>query len=419
LQAARDELQAQERLRVECAGKLNAQASALEVLRGATTDAARAEAEAEAALQARQAQLPEVLRAPGALAEALRTRSAAAAGLGAGIEAATLGHQQARENLARALAQASAAAADVARMAALLQAADMDWQERLAASPFADTAAFRTALLEPEALRQLQQELRDGENALLLARSAAEESAAAIAGAGRPDLAALEQEEIAARHASEAVIGELHVLGDRRATLEKTQAALEQLLAEQAALEAEYGVLGRLARIANGGNAYNLSLQRFVLSVLLDEVLVEAGHRLRVMSRGRYQLSRREEVRDARSKSGLELDVEDAYTGRVRSVATLSGGESFMAALALALGLSDVVQAHSGGIRLDTLFIDEGFGSLDADALDLAIRTLIDLQASGRMVGIISHVPELKQQMDVQVVVEPGASGSHLRLVGP
>jgi exonuclease SbcC len=85
----------------------------------------------------------------------------------------------------------------------------------------------------------------------------------------------------------------------------------------------------------------------------------------------------------------------------------------------LALGLSDVVQAHSGGIRLDTLFIDEGFGSLDADALDLAIRTLIDLQASGRMVGIISHVPELKQQMDVQVVVEPGASGSHLRLVGP
>ena len=86
--------------------------------------------------------------------------------------------------------------------------------------------------------------------------------------------------------------------------------------------------------------------------------------------------------------------------------------------LALA-GLSDVVQAHSGGIRLDTLFIDEGFGSLDADALDLAIRTLIDLQASGRMVGIISHVPELKQQMDVQIVVVPGASGSHLRLVAP
>jgi len=147
--------------------------------------------------------------------------------------------------------------------------------------------------------------------------------------------------------------------------------------------------------------------------------LADGRARLRLMSRGRYQLSRREEVRDARSKSGLELDVEDAYTGRVRPVATLSGGESFMAALALALGLSDVVQAHSGGIRLDTLFIDEGFGSLDADALDLAIRTLIDLQASGRMVGIISHVPELKQQMDVQIVVVPGASGSHLRLVAP
>ncbi len=230
---------------------------------------------------------------------------------------------------------------------------------------------------------------------------------------------ALEQAELVARRARDAAVGDVRVLGERRAALERTQHALAQLLAEQAALEAEYAVLGRLARIANGGNAHNLSLQRFVLSVLLDEVLVEAGHRLRLMSRGRYQLSRREEVRDARSKSGLELDVEDAYTGRVRPVATLSGGESFMAALALALGLSDVVQAHSGGIRLDTLFIDEGFGSLDADALDLAIRTLIDLQASGRMVGIISHVPELKQQMDVQIVVVPGASGSHLRLVAP
>jgi exonuclease SbcC len=419
LQAARDGLQEQEKLRAECLARLSAHAGAVESARAASATATLAEAEAEAALHARQDQLPAALRATGALAETLGATSGEAARLGAQIEAATLAHQQARESLARAQADAGAAASDVARMAALLQAADAAWAERLAASPFADIAAFHEALLEPEALQRLQQGLRDRDNALLLARRAVEESTAAIAGAGHPDLAALEQEEIAARNASETAIGELHVLGDRRATLEKTRAALGQLLAEQDALEAEYAVVGRLARIANGGNAYNLSLQRFVLSVLLDEVLVEAGHRLRVMSRGRYQLSRREEVRDARSKSGLELDVEDAYTGRVRSVATLSGGESFMAALALALGLSDVVQAHSGGIRLDTLFIDEGFGSLDADALDLAIRTLIDLQASGRMVGIISHVPELKQQMDVQVVVEPGASGSHLRLVGP
>jgi len=265
----------------------------------------------------------------------------------------------------------------------------------------------------------VEQGIRDWENALLLGRRAFEDSASAIAGAVRPLLPALEQAELAAREARDAAVGDVRVLADRRATLEKAQQALAQLLAEQAALEAEYAVVGRLARVANGGNAYNLSLQRFVLSVLLDEVLVEAGHRLRVMSRGRYQLSRREEVRDARSKSGLELDVEDAYTGRVARWPRFPEARVSWPRWRWRSDCRMWWQAHSGGIRLDTLFIDEGFGSLDADALDLAIRTLIDLQASGRMVGIISHVPELKQQMDVQVVVEPGASGSHLRLVGP
>lgn len=394
-------------------------ADARESSRAAAQAAAQTQAVAQASLEAQQRQLPEALRAPGAVAEALRLAEAAVTRLDGSIKAAALAHQGARESLAGAQVQAAGRRDEAQRAATALQATNAAWQQLLAASPFADTAAFRQALLDPEELQRLEQGIRDWENALLLGRRAVEDSASAIAGAVRPLLAALEQAELAAREARDAAVGDVRVLADRRATLEKARQALAQMLAEQAALEAEYAVVGRLARVANGGNAYNLSLQRFVLSVLLDEVLVEAGHRLRVMSRGRYQLSRREEVRDARSKSGLELDVEDAYTGRVRSVATLSGGESFMAALALALGLSDVVQAHSGGIRLDTLFIDEGFGSLDADALDLAIRTLIDLQASGRMVGIISHVPELKQQMDVQVVVEPGASGSRLRLVGP
>jgi exonuclease SbcC len=419
LEAARSGVRAAEELRNEKLAQASALAIARETARAAAQQAARTEGEAQVALDTRRGQLPEALRGPGALAEALRATAAAAELLGAEIDAARLARQTARDRLTRAQADTAAARGEAERTAGLHHAADVAWQGMLAASRFADTAALREALLEPVALQMLEQGIRERENGLLLARRALEDTGNAIAGAARPDLVALETTELEARSASEAAIGDARVLGDRKATLERTQEALGQLHAEQAALEAEYAVVGHLARVANGGNAYNLSLQRFVLSVLLDEVLVEAGHRLRVMSRGRYQLSRREEVRDARSKSGLELDVEDAYTGRVRSVATLSGGESFMAALALALGLSDVVQAHSGGIRLDTLFIDEGFGSLDADALDLAIRTLIDLQASGRMVGIISHVPELKQQMDVQVVVEPGASGSHLRLVGP
>jgi exonuclease SbcC len=184
------------------------------------------------------------------------------------------------------------------------------------------------------------------------------------------------------------------------------------------ALEAQYAVYGTLSDVANGQTGNKISLQRFVLSVLLDDVLIQASARLNQMSKGRYQLVRKEDRAKGNKASGLELEVEDGYSGKTRSVATLSGGESFMAALSLALGLSDVVQSYAGGIRLDTLFIDEGFGSLDPESLDLAIRTLIDLQAGGRMIGIISHVSELKEQMALRLDVVSSRNGSHVRAVG-
>ena len=111
-------------------------------------------------------------------------------------------------------------------------------------------------------------------------------------------------------------------------------------------------------------------------------------------------------------QSGLELLVFDQYTGQERHVKTLSGGESFKAALSLALGLADVVQAYAGGVSLETMFIDEGFGTLDPESLDQAIETLMEIQSSGRLVGIISHVPELKERIDVQLEVIAGQSGS-------
>jgi len=152
-------------------------------------------------------------------------------------------------------------------------------------------------------------------------------------------------------------------------------------------------------------------------TVLLDDVLIQASLRLKLMSNGRYQLVRKEDRSKGNKASGLELEVEDGDTGKPRSVATLSGGESFMAALALALGLSDVVQSYAGGIKLDTLFIDEGFGSLDMESLDAAIRVLIDLQATGRTIGIISHVTELKEQMALRIDVRRGATGSSIQTV--
>ena len=173
-------------------------------------------------------------------------------------------------------------------------------------------------------------------------------------------------------------------------------------------------MVGTLSDVANGQTGKKISLQRFVLSVLLDDVLIEASHRLKAMSKGRYQLLRIDEGLDRRKVSGLDLAVEDAYSGKTRPVATLSGGESFMAALSMALGLSDIVQSYAGGIRLDTLFIDEGFGSLDQESLDLAIRTLVDLQSTGRMIGVISHVAELKEQLPLRLDIIADRNGSRL-----
>jgi exonuclease SbcC len=126
---------------------------------------------------------------------------------------------------------------------------------------------------------------------------------------------------------------------------------------------------------------------------------------------------RKEDRAKGNKASGLELEVEDGNTGKPRPVATLSGGESFMAALSLALGLSDVVQSYAGGIKLDTLFIDEGFGSLDTESLDAAIKVLMDLQASGRTIGIISHVSELKEQMALRVDVVSSQTGSRISTI--
>jgi len=181
--------------------------------------------------------------------------------------------------------------------------------------------------------------------------------------------------------------------------------------------EAYYGIIGRLAEVASGRNPYNITLERFVLATLLDDVLAVASTRLRMMSNGRFDLQRLAGVDDRRRAGGLELVVYDTYTGTTRPVNTLSGGEGFLASLSLALGLADVVQSYAGGIKLDTIFIDEGFGSLDPESLDLALRALVDLQEEGRLVGIISHVPELKERVDVRLEVVPSKRGSEAKFV--
>ena len=177
-------------------------------------------------------------------------------------------------------------------------------------------------------------------------------------------------------------------------------------------IEDAYLTAVSLAQTATGNNSRKLSFSAFVLQAILDDVLQAANLRLTQMSRGRYNLSRIAEVIDARKENGLNLEVMDSFTGLSRPVSTLSGGEIFLASLSLALGLSDVVQAYAGGIKLDTILVDEGFGSLDSEALDMAIKTLTDLQKGGRLVGIISHVSELRERISTRLEITPGTRGS-------
>lgn len=175
--------------------------------------------------------------------------------------------------------------------------------------------------------------------------------------------------------------------------------------------EKQYKIVADLSKLANGSSQNKVSFETFVLSSYFEDVIKEANKRLEAMTFKRYYLLRREENKGG-GRKGLDLDVYDSHTCKSRPVNTLSGGESFKASLALALGLSDTVQHSSGGIRLDTMFIDEGFGTLDSESLDNAIDTLMELQDNGRIIGVISHVNELKERIPAKLIVEMDSKGS-------
>jgi len=181
--------------------------------------------------------------------------------------------------------------------------------------------------------------------------------------------------------------------------------------------EEEYRKIGHLANMAKGNNRERLSFERYVLAAYFDDIIEAANERLLKMTDGRYELARVREKQKGRGQQGLEIEVFDYYTGLPRHVKVISGGESFKASLSLALGLSDVAQAYAGGISLDTIFIDEGFGSLDEESLEKSIQCLLDLQKSGKLVGVISHVGELKERIRARIEVTQGMTGSTAKVV--
>lgn len=207
-----------------------------------------------------------------------------------------------------------------------------------------------------------------------------------------------------------AIQRELHTrITTNRTALEQIQGKTAQLTQ----LEQRYTWVRTLSNTVNGTlpGKEKIALETYVQMTFFDRILRRANLRLLVMTGGQYELKRRREAAGSRGQSGLEMDVIDHYNGTERSVKSLSGGESFQASLALALGLSDEIQSSAGGIRLDTMFVDEGFGSLDEESLSKAMGALGDLAQGNRLVGIISHVSELKEKIDKQIVVRKDRTG--------
>ncbi|GGW63011.1 SMC family ATPase [Streptomyces caelestis] len=365
-------------------------------------------------------------------------RSAARVGHRERLESERAALEEELDRARGALDSVAARAAQLERRTALLtDAADAaraaeDTAQRLKdADARLSDAAFRAgfdtprdaaaALLDDAAHRELQRRLDAWQTEEAAVRAVLAEADTAAAARQQPaDLASAQlAADTAARRLRDA--GSAHDAAARRcAELDRLSARATAAVRRLAPLREEYDRVARMAGLTAGTSADNerrMRLESYVLAARLEQVAAAATVRLRRMSSGRYTLVHSDD-RTGRGRSGLGLHVVDAWTGRERDTATLSGGETFFASLALALGLADVVTDEAGGVRLDTLFIDEGFGSLDDQTLDEVLDVLDSLRERDRSVGIVSHVPDLRRRIHAQLEVVKGRSGSVLRQRG-
>ena len=303
-------------------------------------------------------------------------------------------------------------AANEQKLMQLRDVAHAAYDAALRENGFAAEAEYKAALIGENELIKLNRLVADYEKTGEQLDRDLSRLASETAGKEQPDLAKLRSEARAIHAASQALSERRDEINSR---LNKTESALKELRRAAAGfekVEKAYAAVKQLADAANG----KLDFETYAQMAYFEHVIRAANLRLKLMSQNRYTLLRKTGSDDGRKRSGLELEVLDAYTGKARSANSLSGGESFMASLSLALGLSDIVQQNAGGVRLDAMFIDEGFGSLDADVLELAVRTLNEMAGAKRIIGIISHISELRERIDKQVHVEKTAAGSKISL---
>ena len=264
-----------------------------------------------------------------------------------------------------------------------------------------------------EAIEKEKTNFENNEKNIAAIKSRVEENQKLLATAKEIDVFALQCKQAELKGEKESVMTLQKSVHSQRVANVISLENIKQKSDEINVVEEKWMWVKSLSNTANGNisGKEKIMLETYIQMTYFDRIINRANSRLLVMSGGQYELVRRKEAENNRSQSGLELDVTDHYNGTKRSVKTLSGGESFMASLSLALGLSDEIQSSAGGIRLDTMFVDEGFGSLDEESLSQAIRALSSLAEGNRLVGIISHVNELKERIEKQIVVKKEKSG--------
>lgn len=294
--------------------------------------------------------------------------------------------------------------------------AENRFKEALKESSFLTEEEYRQVKMKEEDRNSFKEEVVAFKQQLHTVRGAVEELRLMLEGKEMVDLGNLAAKVIELKSVYEAALTDYNASSE----YEKTAFGLKEKLVQSSekviGLERIYGKITDLYDIIRGQNGLKLSFERFIQIEYLERIIQSANERLKEMSNGQFVLIRsdRQEVRGR--QSGLGLDVYDAYTGQTRDVKTLSGGEKFNASLCLALGMADVIQSFQGSVSIDTMFIDEGFGSLDEESLNKAIDTLIDLQKSGRMIGVISHVEELKAAFPAILEVKKAKEGhSHTK----
>ena len=293
------------------------------------------------------------------------------------------------------------------------------WEAERIRQGFASQEEYAAARRTAEEIAELERSIRGYATDLARAQSQHESALADTTGRSRPEVGATDSKETRKNELTLRIQELDREIGSLRRKVIDARLLIRELadrLKSIELLEREFSEAKQVALVANGhgGNRYNMSFQRYVQSIYFEEVLQAASYRLEKMSQGRYHLKRSEELGRGNVSGGLDLVVEDRWHGTERPASTLSGGEGFMASLSLALALSQIVQEENGALRMDAIFIDEGFGTLDEESLRRAIDTLTELQSQGRMVGLISHVPELKQVIPARIEIVPKHSGSEL-----